>query len=493
MNLSFSKTLGKKAHLAALALSMLASSARGGDYCVAEKLAAASGWHLNWVAQLPFDTDRAKLESLSIAGDLVVATSGDGRVHAYHEGASPLAGTLAWSERIGHATEPGQPADVGPTLVLATRGSNVYAFERTTGERLWADHLGRMPNAAAVEGDNWVYVPYGPLRVLRLTAYPTGRPTSMIKTVNLSATTPEEAELGKVARRRAALESHAPLLLEAGTTQATSIHRLGPYSVAWIGEEGMLVSLSDLENGWKRHELRLGSPAMGDLLQRDEAIYLALSSGDVIRVDSDASGGLSVAWRAALPSHPTGDLLVDGDTLLVSLGVWGLEARSATTGDLLWKRDDPAHLLTAGGGMAWWFDRVGRLVLIDIKDGQTLTTLTPGRFQKPIVNKITNRLYLATHDGVVASLAPAAEVVAEAAESVPAAIAPQQPAAPAEDSDPFGPAPSSGAPVNANPGQMDDSDSDPFGGDPAGDDPFRTPASEDDPFTALPSRRLSPT
>ena len=478
MNLSFSKTLGKKAHVAALVLAALASSARGGDYGVAEKLAAASGWHLNWVAQLPFDTDRSKLETLTITDDLVVATSGDGRIHAYHEGASPLAGTLSWSERIGHATDPGQPADIGPSLVLATRGKNVYAFDRTTGERLWADHLGRMPNAAAVEGDNWVYVPFGPLRVLRLTAYPTGRPTSMIKAAALKPSTPEEAELDKLARRRAGLESHAPLLLEAGTTRATSIHRLAPYSVAWIGEEGMLVALSDLENGWKRHELRLGSPPVGDLLQRDEAIWLALSSGDVIRVNSDPASGLSVAWRVAVPSIPDGNLLVDGDTLLISLGEWGLEARSATTGDLLWQRDTPAHLLTAASGMAWCFDRVGRLQLIDLSDGHTLTTLSPGRFQKPIVNKITGRLYLATHDGVVASLAPAAVVATETAEPVPAPAESPAPAAPGDgNDDPFGPA------------DMDDSD--PFGNDPD-EDPFRAPADADDPFTFVPAARRSP-
>ena len=61
MNLSFSKILGPRTRLVALMLATITPSARGGDICVAERLAAASGWHLNWVVQLPFDTDRTRL------------------------------------------------------------------------------------------------------------------------------------------------------------------------------------------------------------------------------------------------------------------------------------------------------------------------------------------------------------------------------------------------------------------------------------------------
>lgn len=494
MNLSFAKILGGHARLAALVLATVASSARGGDICVAEKLAAASGWHLNWVVQLPFDTDRTRLESLSISDELVVATTGDGRVHAYHEGVAPLAGTLSWSQRIGHATDPGMPAEIGPSLVLATRGRNVYGFDRASGDRLWADRLGRLPNAPAVEGDNWVYVPYGPLRVLRITAYPTGRPTSMIREASRSGGDAAALEAAKLGRERARLEAKEPLLVEAGVSLAKSIHRLEPFSIGWIGEEGMLVTLNDLENGWRRHELRLGSQAAGNLVHRDGAIWMALSSGDLIRVDSDPSSGLDVGWRVPLPKLPSGDLMIDGDTLLVSLGTWGLEARSATTGDLLWTRDQPARLLSAGGGTAWCFDPVGRLALIDLADGQTRARLQPGRFQMPITNTVTDRLYLATHDGVVASFAPVAETLtvqpveearpADAGGDVDEEARPAGTESPATDN-PFGDDPFGSDP---EPSDMDDSGSDPFS-----DDPFSTPpAAEDDPFTALPRRGRSP-
>ena len=495
MNLSFSKTLAAKAHVAVLVIAAAVPSARAGDICVAEKLAAASGWHLNWVVQLPFDTDRTQLESLSIGDGLVVATSGDGRVHAYRESPAPLPGTLAWSQRIGHAADPGLPAQVGPSLVLATRGRNLYSFDRETGDRLWADHLGRMPNAPAVEGDNWVYVPFGPLRVLRLTAYPTGRTRAMLQAAARATDDAVAAENAKLARRRAALEDHAPLLVEAGTARAKAIHRLAPYSVGWIGEEGMLVTLNDLENGWRRHELRLGSLAAGDLVHRNGSIWVALSSGDVIRVDSDPAEGLSVAWRAALPAMPTSQLLIDGDTLLVSLGEWGIEARSASSGDLLWSHDQPVHLLSAGGGMAWWFDAARRLVLTDLADGHTLTTLQPGRFQMPITNTVSDHLYLATTNGVVASLAPTAPSAAPlqaAPEEVPAAAEQPVVPAPAANDDPFGGSSDdpfgTGSPAD-EPGEMNDSDDNPFGGD----DPFGTPpAAADDPFTFAPRNTREP-
>lgn len=415
MNLSLAKTLGRRTSLLAVILAAAVSTANGGDICVAEKIAAASGWRLNWVIQLPFDTDRTRLESLSISDSLIVATTGDGRVHAYHEGSSPLAGTLSWSQRIGHATAPGLPANIGPSLVIATRGSNIYGFDRSSGDRLWAERLGRMPNAPAVEGDNWMFVPYGPLRIMRLDAYPTGRPRSMVSLASQSGDDAAAVEAAKQGRSRAELESNEALLLEAGTSYAKAVHRLEPFSVAWIGDEGMLVTLNDLENGWKRHELRLGSQAVGDLIHREGSIWMTLSSGDLIRVDSDPAAGLSVRWRAALPKMPAGDLLIDGEILLVSLDTWGIEARSAATGELLWTRDESLRMLAAGGGMAWFIDAVGRLLLVDLADGSSLAKLQPGRFQMPVTNTVTDRLYLATHDGVVASLAANVETVPSAA------------------------------------------------------------------------------
>jgi hypothetical protein len=463
---------------------------RAGDLCVAERVAAATGWTLEWIVQLPFDADRARLESVSIGDGLVVATTGDGRVHAYRESPDPLAGTLAWSQRLGHAAEPGLPADVGHSLVLATRGSNVFAFDRESGDRIWADRLGHMPNASAIEGDNWVFVPYGPLRLLRLPAYPQGRPAAVrastaagsraatadaapasatqeargnSATVTSSATAKDKATPADRARKRADLEGTATLLIEAGTATAKSLHRLGVGSIGWVGDEGMLVTLNDLENGWKRHELRLGGLAAGDLIHRDEKIFLSLSSGDLVRVDSDPSAGLTTFWRVALPSIPSGDLLVDGDTLVVSLGVNGLEGRSVSTGDLLWKSDTPAHLVAAGNGMGWWFDQVGRLVLADLTTGLPLAKVCVGRFQVPIRNTDSGRLYLATTDGVLASLASPMAVAEAASTTSPVDEAPQQPRdadSPAED----GAAPGDEPPIE--------------------EEPF-----EDDPFTTRPPRR----
>jgi hypothetical protein len=416
MNLSFLKTLQAHACLLTVFTAALSTSLEAGDICVAENVAAASGWHLNWVVQLPFDSDRTQLEAVSISDELVVATTGDGRVHAYHEGISPLAGTLSWSDRIDNADEPGLPADIGRSLVVVTRGSNVYGFDRSTGDPLWREQLGRMPHAPAVEGDNWVYTPYGSLRILRLSAYPNKPPTAMRQAM-------EEDPTRKSGFLRASLEDQSPLLLDAGTSFAKAIHRLSPYSVGWIGGEGTLYTLNDLENGWKRHELRLGSIASGDFIHRDNAIWMALSSGDLIGVLSDPSAGLSVTWRAPLAKQPSGGLLVDGETLLASMGTWGLEGRSAANGELIWSRDREAvSLLAAGGGMAWTFSVPGRLELIDLADGSVACSLHPGRYRFVITNTVTNRLYLATHDGVIASLSPPVESVAvPAVDETPAA------------------------------------------------------------------------
>ena len=69
-------------------------------------VAARAGLMREWVLQIPFDSAGWNLETVSIGDGLVVATSGDGGVHAVSTGTSPglpRPGSVLWSRHVGES------------------------------------------------------------------------------------------------------------------------------------------------------------------------------------------------------------------------------------------------------------------------------------------------------------------------------------------------------------------------------------------------------
>ena len=89
------------------------------------------------------------------------------------------------------------------------------------------------------------------------------------------------------------------------------------------------------------------------------------------------------------------------------------------------------------GGRAWLIDEVGRLTALDLSSGVRRLSLSLGCFTLPVVNNLTERLILASPEGLVASLAPPAPPAAPAAKRPgPVSDGDRPPAAPApEDPD----------------------------------------------------------
>ena len=101
-------------------------------------------------------------------------------------------------------------------------------------------------------------------------------------------------------------------------------------------------------------------------------------------------------------------MLLDGKTLFVSLGVDGVAAVDAETGELRWHGSGPAlrfgptsGIVAAGAGRLWCIDAVGRLVLLDASDGSRLGCLPLCGFSFLAPSEQPGRLLLASPDGLV--------------------------------------------------------------------------------------------
>ena len=355
------------------------------DEFVAERL----GLVREWVVQLPIDSAGSELEHLVIGDGLVVGQSGDGGVHAVRaaplatpaapqakgkeaEGAKPdarqpagpqagepQAGGLLWSRRLGQpgslATLPG----VGPHLVTVTRDRELFAIDRHTGDVVWQRPLGAVPNSGALEVADWVYVPLVGAGIRRLVSNPLQPTAESARSSGAAAGGPA------VAANLPSEKSLRPRTFTAGGVLQQHMHPLAD-GICWITAEGMLVALEPTLLDWERFQFSYHTPIVDMPAIQENGIYVATRGADLARVDFRKTGirGLRTVWHVVLDA------------------------------------------LAVAGDRAWIRDATGRLAGIDLASGERRERICLAGFTFPVVNTESERLLLASPEGLLVSLAP---------------------------------------------------------------------------------------
>lgn len=141
---------------------------------------------------------------------------------------------------------------------------------------------------------------------------------------------------------------------------------------------------------------------------RGTSIFAATVAGDLARVDFATAGvrGLRTGWHVVLDGTPDAGPFLGGNTIVVSLGDDGLAAFTADTGSPVWRCPVAGRVLAVGGNRVWLIDHVGRLSAIDMATGERRERFCLGCLTVPIVNNVTDRLFLASGDGMLVCLAP---------------------------------------------------------------------------------------
>lgn len=413
------------------------------DEFVAERM----GLVREWVAQIPFDSARADLEHVVVGDGLVVAQTGDGGVHAFAatpfaattapRPGAPALGSLLWSRTLGAADGPTTVAGIGPRLVTVARDLELFAVDRDTGAARWRQRLGRLPGGGAVEIGDWVYALQSGGGVRRLTFDPLQPTADESAPVAVQRTKPGAKKAAKkaIADAKPTAESLRPRTFDSAGPVERPVRALGK-GVAWTTTGGVLVTMQPTELDWDRFEFALNSPAVDAPITRGDAVFAATAAADLARVDFVESGsrGLRTGWHVVLDAVPDAGPFLGGDTLVVSLGESGLAAFSAETGAALWRSPVAGRVLAVVGDRVWIIDRTGRLAGIDLATGERRERLCLGGFSFPVVNAESDRLILASPDGLLAVLAPrkpATPPAAKPAQPLPAAPQPAEP--PAEE------------------------------------------------------------
>jgi outer membrane protein assembly factor BamB len=369
--------------------------------------AERAGLSREWILQLPFESNGYRLGRVDVGRWTVVAQSGDGKVHAVRAGNAatvkpglPRPGTLLWSTSLGIPLAPPQPAGIDGQLVVVTHDMEAVGLQARTGSIFWRRQMPVPPSAGGLPVGNWVYVPLRNATVLRLPANPFG--------LMLPEPGGEDSDDGTGVGSEQLIKLDPIEINSHGLIEQQPF----PYSggVIWCTRNGHLTAIEQAANAWARHEFELLQAPGGPVLVRDQTIFATTVTGELIRFE-DAPGGLRLNWRSLLetslhPNEQRPQLLLKGETLIVSLGEGGIAAHAADSGQRLWKSPLKAELLAIVGDLVWCYDRQNMLTGLSLTDGERKASLNPGPFTLPVTNRASERLILASPRGLLASLGP---------------------------------------------------------------------------------------
>ena len=382
--------------------------------------AERAGLEREWILQLPFDASTSRVEQVVVGDGLVVAQTGDGKVHAVQAAdardGEPRAGAVLWSYPVGGGGGPVARAGIGTDLVTVAHDKDLYAIDRGTGQLRWQERFGTLTETGPAVSGSWVYVPDAPDSMMRLPANPYRAAAAAMPPTK--ADKKEKKKSPRAAKKKSDGKSggkpSAESLLPISLDTAGHVHQQPqPFNggVLWCTDEGTLVAIEPTADGWQRNEFYLERPPAGRPMVQRGAIFTATAEGDLVRIDTVdlPGGGLRLTWRAFLEAPPEADIFVSGDRVVVSLGEEGLAAYSAETGEHLWSTWVPGRIVAVSGSRVWIIDRVGRLSSLDAATGERRERFCLGSFSFPVVNQATDRLILASPNGVLVSLKPIAE------------------------------------------------------------------------------------
>jgi outer membrane protein assembly factor BamB len=382
-----------------------------------------------WRAYIPMDGARDGLANVQLIGrDMLIGTR-SGMITLLNA----ETGEARWRTRVGIPYRPVGMPTANSRTVLAVSNTYLYALDRATGQLQWQFRLpGGVSAPLAVDEDN-VYVPghtgrlycyYLPNMEAWARRQAEKPPSTASSPVN---------QLYETSRRSTGSITHfSQSVREAGEEVPTGPHPelvwnaatnlrletrpiLGRESILALGAEGVGVGIYKAPRetgGWReRFSFDAEAPIHVPAGKYGEVAYVGATNANLYAV-SLVNGRVLWRYTAGQPvSHRPAALAED---VYVAASDKGLLRLDRSTGEPLWRvargrqvRDsnvDASRFLAANQKFVYAQDRIGRLMVLDRRLGHTLSTFDVRQFVFPVINELSDRLYLAANDGFIVCL-----------------------------------------------------------------------------------------
>jgi outer membrane protein assembly factor BamB len=384
-------------------------------------------------------TDKATVSKITIPKSTIYAMSQSGLVQAF----DAETGRQLWQTEVGERSFPSSGVGASKKLVAAVNGSSVYCLEPETGKVLWKKRCESavMGNPAAT--DDAVFVPLADGRMQIFDATTDGNRTQTMMSKGASFNPPTVA----------------------GTV------------VAWGTDKGVL-SVAPVDN-MNRVMFRLKADSAIDAPATSKGNLMFVASHDGFLYAFDKIRG-SMVWSSSIGEHCSLSPYPIGDYLFVVTEenhLFKFDSRNGVTAPG-WEKHMRGikQVIGASKDRLYVQTTSEQIQILDLSTGSKLGTIGGTSGLTPVVNYITDRIYLVNNSGVIECLRETGStspfVHADEISKVEF-VTPQLPTGKKfrpknEDTDPFS--------DGVNPKKIEPADSDPFGDN----KPSKTDS--DDPF-----------
>lgn len=205
-------------------------------------------------------------------------------------------------------------------------------------------------------------------------------------------------------------------LWELGTSNRVLFTPLVTPRRLWGASEGRQVVALAKTDGKRELEITLPDKLSAAPAQADTTGYFPVGDGNLYAVDllaGDKAGGLSTLWRANVGGVMNRTPVLTADAVYASGDDSGIARIDRATGVITWKSESSAdRVIAANNEFVYARDRQGRFLVYDAKratDPQNrfslpLSGLSLPEFNVPVVNTVSDRVYLAAGNGLIVCL-----------------------------------------------------------------------------------------
>lgn len=370
---------------------------------------------------LPTNGKRDGIFSFQMAGKQLLVQTRSGNVAAYDRDS----GQLLWRTHIGLPYQASQPLGYNSWTVLVVQGTWLYALDRKTGHLQWDFNLPDAASSGPVADEEHFFISLGS-RKLSVYQLPEGSRKETIFAGNKLYLPQETAKVevpgnfyggssgtargvGPLASVRSASKgeatAHQPTY-RWGFSAPTELEQqpiLGSIDMLWPGANGSIVAMHK-EGDASGHPYRFPTegPISAPAGQYGEVAFVGSHDGNLYAIHLPSG---KLLWRFTGRNPIIQKPAVTNEDVYVAPKDSGLYRIDRSTGQTVWRNLDARRFLANNPKFVYAADRNGRLLVLDRARGTTLSSFAGTiDYVVPIANEMTDRIYLAAHDGSLVCL-----------------------------------------------------------------------------------------
>lgn len=333
-----------------------------------------------WWNRATIAPHESKVQYITVDEQAVYVQSTKGIVSTFDS----ESGKLMWSRLIGSPQQNAFPAVTNDDFVLIASGMKVYAIHKATGTDLWTITLPHHASASPEVDQDQVYIGMVDGSVY---AYDLKEVSRLYQERLL----PEYLQMARVWHFRTPTEIVSPPVSNGS-------------SVAFASFSGLLFSVHAKRDNYGRtaanfqFETEGRAPIRVPVGRNNDTIFVASDDARVFALDI-TRGVRKWSFTAGAPIRLAPRVI--GNQVFVAPSRRGVYCLRANTGFQQWHQAAATDVLAATPDLVYASDNLDNVLLMDREDGAILGTLPLRGLPNRVHNERTDRLYLASDDGLI--------------------------------------------------------------------------------------------